>query len=169
MDKVLDKYRQDFNEVRRLCLLCHGLDLTSSTLFTKSTYKNPAENTRSVLHGMLSSSLLNLAVAIRINIYQGHVKGKEEILDQFSASYYEDDELIVKSISVKDVCDKIIHADTVEKPVFPEGVLSDDVKLTFQFKGINRGKAWTLDLCLEVFTESVLKLVDRIELENQDA
>lgn len=167
MDEIIDRHRQDFNEVRRLCLLCHGLDLSSSSLFTKSTYKSASENTKSVLHSMLSSSLLNLSVAIRINIYQGNLQGQDEPLDTLSAGFYEDKELIVKPITIKDVCDKIIHADSVTKPILPAELLEDDVKITFQFKGVHRKAAWTLDLCLETFTESVLQLLDRIESGKQ--
>ncbi len=163
MEDILEKHKQDFAEVRRLCLLCHGLDLTSSNLFTGSTYTNPSDQTKSVLHSLLSSSLLNLAVSIRVNLYQGLIENKTIPLEAMAADYYEDSELITKSVTIKDVCDKIIHADTVKKPVFPEGLLAHDVILTFQLKGMCRKKTWTLNLCLELFTEGVLILLDEIE------
>lgn len=169
MNQLLSKYKQDFDEVRRLCLQCHGLDLTTTTLFATSTYTNPSGNTKSVLDSMLSSGLLNLAVAIRINIYQGWVNGAEESLDMDAASYYYDDEMVAKCATIKEVCDKIIHADSVTKPIFPRELLEHDVKLTFQFKGSHYRRGWTLDLCLELFTESVLSLLDRIESQSPPA
>ena len=163
MDELLDRHKQDFDEVRRLCLQCHGLDLTSSCLFTDSTYKKPSDRTRSVLHSMLSTALLNLAVSIRVNLYQGAIENPLIPLDTMAADYYEDDELISKSITIKDVCDKIIHADTVTKSIFPKGLLYKDAKITFQLKGTNRKKAWTLNLCLELFAELILMVLDKIE------
>lgn len=169
MNQLLSKYKQDFDEVRRLCLQCHGLDLTTTTLFATSTYTNPSANTKSVLDSLLSSGLLNLAVAIRINIYQGWVNGAEESLDMDAASYYYDDEMVAKCATIKEVCDKIIHADSVTKPIFPRELLEHDVKLTFQFKGSHYRQGWTLNLCLVLFTESVLNLLDRIESQSPPA
>jgi len=166
MDEVLDKHKQDFNEIRRLCLLSHGLDLTSSDIFKSSSNYVPSEHTKSVLHSLLSSTLLNLAVSIRVNLYQGTIKNELIALDTLAASYYEDDELICKSVHIKDVCDKIIHADTVTKPIFPSNFISGDTKMSFQLKGKHGKKAWTLDLCLELFAEDILLLLDGIEAEN---
>ena len=163
LDEVLDKHKQDFDEIRRLCLLCHGLDLTSTHLFNSPSYPEPSSRTRSMLHSMLSSSLLNLAVSIRINIYQGVINDYDAPLDRMIASIYQDKELIEKSVTIKDVCDKIIHADTITKPIFPKDQIEPDVKITFQFKGVHRNKAWTLDICLDLFAEAVLKLLDEIE------
>lgn len=163
MDEVLDKHKQDFNEVRRLCLLSHGLDLTSSGIFRSSSNYDPSEQTKSVLHNLLSSTLLNLAVSIRVNLYQGAIENRLIPLDTLAASYYEDDELICKSVRIKDVCDKIIHADTVTKPIVPVGFMYGDNRIAFQLKGKHGKKAWTLDLCLELFSEAVLILLDEIE------
>jgi hypothetical protein len=160
MEDVLDKHKQDFNEVRRLCLICHGLDLTSSNLFTSSV---PSVQTKSVLHSLLSSSLLHLAISIRINLYQGAIKNSKEPLDIITADYYEDLELISQQTTIKDICDKIIHADTVTKPIVPKGLLEPEVKIAFQFKGTNRKEAWTLNLCLDLFTERVLSILDEME------
>ncbi|MEJ1412943.1 MAG: hypothetical protein RPU90_05100 [Candidatus Sedimenticola sp. (ex Thyasira tokunagai)] len=163
MEEILNQHRQEFDEIRRLCLQCHGLDLTSSNIFSGSTYETPSDRTKSVLHSMLSSSLLNLAVSIRVNLYQGTIKNKLIPLKTMAADIYDDEELIIKEVTIKDVCDKIIHADSVSKPIIPEVLLEHDVKISFQLKGINRKKAWTLNLCLENFTESVLILLDEIE------
>ena len=68
---------------------------------------------------------------------------------------------------MKQVCDKIIHADTVAKPVLPEGLWKGDSKIAIQFKGVEFGKKeWTLNIVLERFTEDVLNLLDEIESKN---
>lgn len=167
MEDILDKHKQDFDEIRRICLQCHGLDLTSNKLFTDSTYTASSGRTKSVLHSMLSSSLLNLAVSIRVNLYQGSIGNRSIPLETMAADFYEDNELITKSVTIKDVCDKIIHAESVTKSAFPKGLLPQDTKNTFQLKGANRKKAWTLNLCLELFVESILMLLDEIECSHE--
>ena len=166
MENVLDRHKQDFDEIRRLCLLCHGLDLTSSTIFASETSSGLSTATKSVLHSLLSSHLLMLAVSVRINLYQGAIKNFSIPMQTMVAGYYEDDELIVKSPTIKDVCDKIIHADSVTKPILPKNIVDSEVKISFQLKGTNRNKAWTLDLSLELFAETVLELIDSIEQNN---
>ncbi len=166
MEDVLGKHKQDFGEIRRLCLLCHGLDQTSSTIFSASTYSNPSKETKSVMHSLLSSHLLQLAVAIRINLYQGLINNELIPMESMAVGYYEDDEFIVRSATIKDVCDKIIHADIVTKSIFPRNLLKDDVKVSIQLKGVNKKKIWTLDLSLELFAEKVLVLLDKTEREN---
>jgi hypothetical protein len=162
MDDVLDKHKQDFNEIRRLCLLCHGLDLTSSLLFTGSSYTTPSENTKSAMHSLLSSHMLNLAVAIRINLYQKNIDNSLISKDTMAVGYYEDD-LVVKSATIKDVCDKIIHAESVTKPILPKWLLDGNTKISFQLKGTHNKKSWTLDLCLSLFVEKILAAIDELE------
>jgi hypothetical protein len=93
MEEIIDKHKQDFDEIRRHCIICHGLDLTSSDLFSKPNDRKPSNKTKSVLHGMLSSALLNLAISIRINLYQNKIKNQSSPLNTLAASYYEDDEI----------------------------------------------------------------------------
>ena len=163
MEYVVEKHRQSFDEIRRLCFICNGLDRASSYIFTESTYTDPSDQSKSVLKSLLSSSLLHLAVSIRINLYQDIIENRPIPLETMAADYYEDEKLIVRCVSIKDVCDKIIHADTVTKPIFKHFPLEKDEKISFQLKGSSRDKLWTLNLCLELFTEIILKLVDEIE------
>ena len=167
MEEIIDKHKQDFDEIRRHCIICHGLDLTSSDLFSKPNDKKPSNKTRSVLHGMLSSALLNLAISIRINLYQNTIKNQSIPLNTLAASYYEDDELIYKETTIKDICDKIIHADSVSKSVLPSDLtrihVEEKIHETIQLKGTKNKKRWTVDLCLDLFAEEILKLLDKIE------
>lgn len=84
-------------------------------------------------------------------------------LETMAVDYYEDEKLILRCVSLKDVCDKIIHANTVTKPIFKNFSLEKDEKISFQLKGSSRDKLWALNLCLELYTEIILKLVDEIE------
>jgi hypothetical protein len=163
MKDILDKHKQDFNEIRRLCLICHGLDISSNWLFSDSTYKKPSENTKYTIHSLLSSSLLNLAISIRVNLYQGLIGNQKFSLDTLVASYYEENDLLLKEVTIKDICDKIIHADSVSKSALIKEFMPKDVKNTIQLKGKLGKKNWTLDLCLELFAEKMLMILDEIE------
>lgn len=155
MTEIFGKHSQDYNEIRRLCLICHGLDLSSSMLFSNSTYNCASETTKQVFQNLVSGSLLNLAVSLRVNIYQGRLVGPEYSGLLHCGFYYDDQDLVSKEFTIKDVCDKIIHADAVSKEALPAHILGDS-KMTMQFKGKHNRKSWTFDLSVELFTEAVL-------------
>lgn len=163
MEFILDKHKQSFEEIRKLCFQCYGLGLTSSYIFSESTYKNPSEQSKSALHSLLSASLLHLAISIRINLYQDTIDNHIIPLESMAADYYENDKLISRQISIKDVCDKIIHADSVKKPIFKDWPLERHEYITIQLRGLNKGKEWTLNLCLELFAQLILEITDKAE------
>ena len=165
MKSIIEQHRQDFNEIRRLCLICHGLDLTSKSLFTDSTYDGRSTDTEIVLQNMISGGLLNLAVALRINIYQKKLTGYSDENISSCVFYYEEPDLISELITIKDVCDKIIHADSVSLDALPKEI-TGDAKPCMQLKGTYRKKEWTLDISLELFTEAVLNFLDKLENEH---
>lgn len=163
MEYLLEKHKQSFDDIRKLCFQCHGLGLCSSIIFSGSTYSDPSEQSKSALHSLLSTSLLHLAISIRINLYQDTIDNCVIPLDSMAADYYENEKLIYQETSIKDVCDKIIHADKVIKPIFPDRPLEPDEYITIQLRGTNRKVGWTLNLCIERFAELILKTLDRIE------
>lgn len=160
---IISEHRQDFSELRRLCLVCHGLDLTTSSLSLDSSRLNVTESVETALQNLLSSNLLNLAIAIRVNLYQKKIaKSNIELPDSAWLFYGKD--LTVKPATLKQVCDKIIHADSVGKSIFPNGMWKGESKIAIQFKGVEFGKKnWTLDIVLERFAEDVLNLLNDIE------
>ena len=162
MQEIFGKHRQDLNEVRRLCLICHGLDLTSDKLFSDSTYNNSSEATKVAFQNLVSGTLLNLAVSIRINIYQGIFQEHERCHLTHCGFYYDDEKLVGKDFTIKDVCDKIIHAESISKEALPPELLRG-AKVVMQLKGTHQGRRWTLDLSIELFTEAVLNYLDDIE------
>ncbi len=167
MQEILSKHRQDFGEIRRLCLICHGLDYSTSSFSSSQSRLHLSKSLEASLQNLISSSLLNLAIALRINLYQGILDKKNLELPESSWLYF-DEELIDRPATFKQVIDKIIHADTVAKPILPSGMWKGDTKIAIQFKGTEFGKrAWTLNIVLERFAEDVLGLLD--EVEAQDA
>jgi len=121
-----------------------------------------SEATEATIQNLVSSYLLNLAVAIRINLYPNKIEFKDVELPQSGWLYY-DEELVCRPVTLKQVCDKIIHADTVSKPILPEVMARKDCKICIQFKGKEFKRKWTLDIVLEYFAEDVLHILDDIE------
>lgn len=89
--------------------------------------------------------------------------GVEKRLLPWWASFYYKDEMKNRSIDLKTVCDKIIHADTVDKSVFPAQVTGDS-KMCMHFIGLHHNKReWVLDIPVSWFVEYVFALLDEIE------
>ncbi|EWH05749.1 hypothetical protein AT00_13420 [Pseudoalteromonas lipolytica SCSIO 04301] len=162
MRDIFGQHKQDFNEIRRLCLICHGLDLTTSSLSSENSRLVMSKNVEDTLHNLVSSNLLSLVIAIRVNLYQSTINQPNLELPNSSWLYF-DDKLIEKPATLKQVCDKIIHADSFSKTVPPSELIDPKYKIAVQFKGVEYKKSWTLDVVLECFVEDVLSLLDSIE------
>lgn len=161
MNRVIEKHTQDLGELRRICLQCHGLDLCSSSIFTDSSYENPSEQTVRTLQNMISTSMLQLATAVRVNIYQGVLDGRT-VIDRMAASIYYSDEMLIHDTTLKDVADKIIHAKSFSKSTLPKHIIHDS-KIAFHLKGSHRGREWIVDICVELLAERILGLIDVVE------
>lgn len=166
MSSIIEQHIQTFDEIRRIGLICHGLDLSSCQLFSCSQEYQPSTSIQRVLSGSLSSGLLHFAIAIRVNIYQSSLRGFEKRLLPRWASFYFTDEMAFKPINLKDVCDKIIHADTVEKSVLPVQ-LTGGSKMCMHFTGVthNKKQKWAMDIPVSWFVEYVFALLDELETE----
>ena len=164
MEEILSRYRQDFDEIRKLCLICHGLDLSTSSFSLDSSDWKISEPTGRVLQNIISSNILQLAIALRTNFYQKNILHTEEPLNNSAWLYY-DKELMDRPATLKQVCDKIIHADTFSKPVCPKGMSDHENKICTQLRGTEFKKSWTLDIALDLFAKDILKILDRIEME----
>ncbi|TMX33299.1 hypothetical protein DA100_17315 [Vibrio sp. Hep-1b-8] len=93
MKHILKEHRQDFSEIRKLCLICHGLDYTTSSLSSTNSRLKVSEATEGAIQNLVSSYLLNLAIAIRVNLYQNKIEFKDIELPESGTLYY-DKELI---------------------------------------------------------------------------
>lgn len=162
---LIEKHVQTFDEIRRIGLICHGLELSGSEIFSDAKEFKPSDATLKILQQSLSSRLLQLAIAIRVNIYQSTLRGLEKRKLPWWASYYYRDENIIKEIDLKTICDKIIHANTVDKSVLPSSLLKDG-KMCMHFIGTHYGREWTMDFPVDSLVEYVLRLLDEVEGEN---
>lgn len=162
---VIKHHIQTFDEIRRLGLVSHGLDLSSSAMFSGSEEYPTSEATLRILTASLSSALLQLAIAIRVNIYQATLCGLEKRELPWWASLYYKDTSKAENINLKTICDKIIHANSVGKDALPEEVLKGS-KMCMQFIGTHKNREWVMDIPVHPFVEYVLALLDEIEGNN---
>jgi hypothetical protein len=135
-------------------------------MFSGSQEYQPSKSIQQVLSASLSSGLLHFAIALRVNIYQSSFKGLEKRDLPWWASLYYKDDLKTESINLKTICDKIIHANTVDKSVLP-AELTRGSKMCMQFVGSHNQREWVMDIPVSSFVEYVFASLD--EIESKDA
>jgi hypothetical protein len=153
------KLNVGLDRVRTLAILCHALDIQFDRLFNAETICGKQPIIHETYTRLLSENLLNLAVSIRVSLsgeadYRTHDSGvmSSGLLDRPG------DRNSTGWFSIKDVCDKIIHAERIYKP--PEdGVQGAGCTLT----GHERGQIWQLHLGVQIFCEFVLKWLQEIK------
>jgi hypothetical protein len=158
MVQLLGKHKLSTSLIRSLCIDCLSLDLVAFNLFVDGIHADNAEKTQIIYEEKLSTSLLNLAVAVRTLIYQGHTEFKNIDYCGFYESNNAKDRA---SVTIKDICDKLIHADSIEREL--ESLKYPDKKPTTTINGIHGKKQWALDISVSLFCESVLNWVNEID------
>ncbi|MFT6634211.1 hypothetical protein [Alcanivorax sp.] len=158
MTKMFSQHKQSIGEIRRLALLCYGLDVGSTKLKDGSSMLELDPLSEEVLHEQISCHLLSLAVALRVNFYQKNLMdlAKHDVR-HYAGMYWEDEYAIVET-TIKDVCDKIMHADIFSKSVAPHK-FSNGAYATIQMQGTHRKRNWILDLSVALFCEKLLHLI----------
>lgn len=156
--EILGTHKVSWDTVRRLAIECHALDSSAYPLLTDSILNDKAGKNRSAYEELFTEKLLALAIALRAKFYQG-VNAEE------TAYYSNDCGLLYRvdgdredgpiKFTFKDVCDKIIHADKIEKFV---GTSYDAEITTFYGSERRKGKSipWNLGLSVTLFTECIL-------------
>lgn len=158
---LLGTHKVSFNTVRALAIKCHALDLSAYHLLFTSTHTDKNGRSKITYEELFTSELLALAIALRTKFYQGYSH-------QNTSSYVSHSGLLYKfgksaevseNFSIKDVCDKIIHANSVQKYLS-----ADDEKPTTTLSGQAQDKStWQLSMSVSLFTEGVLNWIDDVE------
>lgn len=165
MTRMFSQHKQSISEIRRLALLCYGLDVGSTKLKDGSSMLELDPHSQEVLHEQISCHLLSLAVALRVNFYQKNLLDlASHDVRNYAGMYWLDEYAIVKT-TVKDVCDKIIHADVFSKSVSPHQ-FSNGAYATIQMQGNHLKRSWILDLCVALFCEKILHIISNIDEQN---
>lgn len=152
------KYNIDREHIRSLAIICHALDGQFDSLFNSPTICGFRESIHTTYTRTLASNLLHLAVSIRVG--RAHLPSyNEKIIGPCGFLDCQVDGVTSSEpFSVKDVCDKIIHADSIERPI-EAGVKNGTITLT----GKNHEQRWTLHLSLAMFCEYILGFLDTDE------
>ena len=152
------RYRIGTEQIRLQAVTCHSLDTGFDKLFNAETICEKSPALSDSYDKLFASNLLSLAVSIRVSLNQD--PGYRSVTSGVSAcglfdggAPHEDG-----SFAVKDVCDKIIHADDIFKPI-EAGVRGAGCRL----RGTYRGKPWEFGLSVSIFCEYVLEWLDRID------
>jgi hypothetical protein len=157
--RILGKHQQSIDLIRSLAVTAHALDLSAEDLFLTGTYSRRSPATKATYDALLSTNLLHLAVAVRTNIYQGSLSGDSK--DFVSHCGFLDVETGGKQqsrdFSIKDVCDKIVHADEVFRELESLGGSS---RTTTIIRGTHKRNRWELSISVGLFCEALLNWLD---------
>lgn len=155
-------YHVGIDHIRSLAITCHALDGQFDRLFNSETICGQSKEIEHSYNQLLHTSLLNLAISIRVAFskrpeYRLTGTGVTDCgLFEVGAPREEG------GFSTKDVCDKIIHANSIFKPVEP-GVKGAGCSL----RGTYKRKPWQFEFAIAIFCEYVLKWLGEIENRSQ--
>ncbi len=153
------RYNVGIDHIRSLAITCLALDGLFDALFNSQTICGYSLRISDSYDRLFSVSLLNLAISIRVSL-SGEPEYKMKNLGVAACGAFEfggpnkDGEF-----TIKDVCDKIIHATKISKPI-ERGVVGACSKLS----GHNNKEPWEFDLGVGIFCEWVLKWLEDIEV-----
>lgn len=162
--EILGKHKQSFALIRSLAIMCHALDVSAHRLFVHSTYEGKSDLVKEAYDELLSTKLLQLAIAIRINIYQNPDINKDT--DDFMSpcgilDIGEGENQRSSEFSIKDVCNKIIHATEIFREIEPRDVSTKCETVTI-LRGICKNEKWDLGISINMFCESILNWLDEL-------
>jgi hypothetical protein len=162
MNEIFKTSRQEYGEIRQLCLICLGLDKTNDKLLESSSYERKSEETKRVFHRIMSGSLKKLAIAFQMNIDHKILHLKDYPILPDGTLYYVNYKHVRKVFNIKDIGDKIINSDSVSNDLIPSEGFGDS-KMKTLFTGEHHGEEWALYLSVEGFVEAVLEFLDNLE------
>jgi len=115
--QLLGSYITSFESLRALAIQCDALDLGAYELLFTSTHIGKGERTKSAYEEQFTSHLLALAISLRTKFYQAYDHhATTSYLSHCGLSFTcGEDTAAPEQFSMKDVCDRIIHAITVRK------------------------------------------------------
>lgn len=152
------KYTVSFSDVRSLAIVCHALDLQFDTLFNSETICGSTIRITEAYNRLLHTNLLNLAIAIRVSM-DGTSEYTSESSGVMACGLFE--HLGTNNngrFSIKDVCDKIIHAKKIIKHPVP-----GTTGLCCTLEGVYKKSQWKLDFSPGIFCETLLQILESLE------
>lgn len=155
-------HKVTFEMVRSLAIQCHALDISAYHLFVDGTHSDKGDKTKATYEELFTGQLLGLAIALRTKFYQGidhnntiHFVSPCGLLYKYRNSAEE-----TIKFSMKDVCDKIIHADSVCRHL-ESGV--EKPTTTLRGRDNRDSSEWELSMSVSLFAEAVLNWAQDID------
>ncbi|HEU4878432.1 MAG TPA: hypothetical protein VFT21_03215 [Gemmatimonadaceae bacterium] len=148
------RYEIGYEHVRTLAIQCHALDTDFDRLFNERTVEDKYELTYRTFNRLFSTSLLNLAISIRVSLAK-EPEYKEAGRVTPAVLLLEGQPPKAGEFSIKDICDKLIHAGSITKPIEP-GTRGAACELT----GTQWGETWKIGLGVEIFSNYILEWMD---------
>jgi hypothetical protein len=158
--ELFGTHKVSYDTLRSLAIQCHALDITAYHLLFDSTHIDEDGKTKAIYEELFTNKLLALAIALRTKFYQGldHKATIPQVSHcGFLYSYKQTEESII-NVSIKDICDKIIHADSVSR-FLEQGIDKPTTTLQGRYKGNN----WELSMSVSLFAEAVLNWVQIVQ------
>jgi hypothetical protein len=156
---LFGKHQISYESIRRLAIECHALDSTAIDLLIDTTINKPA-TIKPAYEELFSEKLLALAIGLRTKFYQGVPHSETYRFIGHSAFLFSDESIDVdpQPFTIKDVCDKIIHANIISRP------LDDGTRQPVtQVRGKYKCKEWVLHISTSLFCQGVLNWLETLE------
>lgn len=157
---LLGTHKVSLAQVRRIALRCYALDLAAHPLLLDGTHDDPSGATRAAYEELFTEELLTLAIALRTKFYQGlDSSSSVSFISPCGFLYrFGKDGEASDLFTVKDVCDKIIHATAVQK--YLEGGVPAP---TTTLEGAQSHVRWQLSFSVSLFIEGLLNWLDSLD------
>ena len=159
---LLGTHKVSFSTVRSLAVQCYALDAAAYLLLLDSTHTDKSGKTKATYEELFTGQLLALAIALRTKCYQGLDHKNTVRYVSAAGLLYKYNNCCEETLnfSIKDVCDKIIHADTVSRYLEP-GVPHPTT--TFCGKDNRDKSTWEFSMSVTLFVEGVLEWLQDAE------
>jgi len=159
--KIVRSHIASFAAIRALAIQCHALDVSAGELLFAGTHADKDERTKAAYAEQFAASLLSLAIALRTKFYDGVNPRSTIPYVAHCGVLFANRDFTEEPIefSMKEACEKIIDALTIEKD------LGEEIeKATTTFCGRDcDGVQWEFSISVRLFAEAVLNWVRDME------
>ena len=146
------------DQIRTLAHRCHDLDVQFDRLFVEGSVRSYSDRTYQTYNHLLATSLLNLAISIHVSLGAEPEYVRRDQALGASGIFGNGGPHGNGAYSIKDVCDRLIQADDIFKPIEQETDHSG-----CRLIGSIQRKQWELGLGVQVLTDYVLTWLDEID------
>ena len=159
---LLGKHKISLANVRSMAIQCYALDVAAFPLLQGGTHTDRGGKTKEAYEELFTAQLLAFAIALRTKFYQGLDHKTTVRYIQAAGFLFKNNSCGEKTLafSIKDVCDKIIHADTISR-YLELGISKPST--SFCGKDSRDNSTWECAISVTLFVEGVLEWLQDVE------